>query len=126
MPLDGGPVQRVTSSPAQEAIAAWSPDGNRLAYCIFTGRGGIWTVRRVDGAWQQPVERLGYGIFPDVVSRWPEYLLLHGIGRGIALGDAGRLGPTPAARGHGRAASVARRRRIMVERGRAFHHHQKS
>ncbi|HEX3275713.1 MAG TPA: protein kinase, partial [Gemmatimonadales bacterium] len=65
MPLDGGPVQRVTSSPAQEAIASWAPDGNRLAYCIFTGRGGIWTVRRVGGVWQQPVERLDHGFYPD-------------------------------------------------------------
>jgi serine/threonine-protein kinase len=66
MPLDGGPLERVTSSPAQEAVAAWSPDGNRLAYCIFDGRGGIWTVRRdrPGGAWQPPVERLGYGYFP--------------------------------------------------------------
>ncbi|HEX3262862.1 MAG TPA: protein kinase, partial [Solirubrobacterales bacterium] len=66
MPLDGGPVQRVTSSPAQEALARWSPEGNRLAYCIFTGRGGIRTVRRVNGVWQQPVERLDRGFFP----RW--------------------------------------------------------
>jgi Tol biopolymer transport system component len=64
MPLDGGPVQRITSSPAQEAIASWHPDGNRLAYCLFTGDGGIWTVRRVDGVWQKPVERLDHGFFP--------------------------------------------------------------
>ncbi len=64
MPLDGGPVQRVTSSPAQEATPQWSPDGSRLVYCIFTGRGGIWTVRRSNGTWQPPVERLGYGFAP--------------------------------------------------------------
>ncbi len=64
MPLDGGPVQRVTSSPAQEAIPRWSPDGSRVAYCLFRERGGIWTTRRVNGVWQQPVERLGYGSFP--------------------------------------------------------------
>ena len=65
MPLDGGPLQRVTSSPAQEAMAIWAPDGNRLAYSIFGGRGGIWTVRRAraGAAWQQPVERLGWGFF---------------------------------------------------------------
>ncbi|MEP6688780.1 MAG: protein kinase [Gemmatimonadales bacterium] len=66
MPLDGGPVQRVTSSPAQEAIASWAPDGNGLAYCIFGEQGGIWTVRRVNGAWQAPVQRLDHGFFP----RW--------------------------------------------------------
>jgi eukaryotic-like serine/threonine-protein kinase len=65
LPLDGGPLQRVTSSPAQEAMPDWAPDGNRLAYCIFTGRGGIWTVRRVNGVWQTPVERLGWGFFPS-------------------------------------------------------------
>jgi eukaryotic-like serine/threonine-protein kinase len=65
MPLDGGPLQRVTSSPAQEAMATWAPDGNGLAYSIFGGRGGIWTVRRARAgdAWQQPVERLGWGFF---------------------------------------------------------------
>jgi eukaryotic-like serine/threonine-protein kinase len=64
MPLDGGPLQRVTSSPAQEAIASWAPDGNRLAYCIFSGRGGVWTVRRVNGVWQKPIQRLGFGFGP--------------------------------------------------------------
>jgi Tol biopolymer transport system component len=64
VPLDGGPVQRVTSSPAQEAMAGWAPDGNRLTYCIFTGQGGVWTVRRVNGAWQKPVERTRFGFFP--------------------------------------------------------------
>jgi Tol biopolymer transport system component len=64
MPLDGGPLQRVTSSPAQEAIASWAPDGNRLVYCLFTGRGGIWTVRRENGVWDKPVERLGHGFYP--------------------------------------------------------------
>jgi serine/threonine-protein kinase len=63
MPLDGGPLQRVTSSPAQEAMAAWAPDGNRLAYCLFTGWGGVWTVRRVNGVWRKPVERLDHGFF---------------------------------------------------------------
>jgi Tol biopolymer transport system component/tRNA A-37 threonylcarbamoyl transferase component Bud32 len=67
MPLDGGPLQRVTSSPAQEALATWAPDGNRLAYAIFTGQGGIWTVRRAaqGAAWQQPVERLGWAFSPQ-------------------------------------------------------------
>jgi Tol biopolymer transport system component len=64
--LDGGPLQRVTSSPGQEALATWAPDGNRLAWAIFTGKGGIWTARRTSrGApWEQPVERLGWGFSP--------------------------------------------------------------
>ena len=65
LPLDGGPLQRVTSSPAQEAMPEWAPEGNRLAYAIFTGRGGIMTVRRVNGVWRTPVERLGWGFFPS-------------------------------------------------------------
>jgi Tol biopolymer transport system component len=80
MPLDGGPLQRVTSSPAQEAMATWAPDGNRLAYSIFGGRGGIWTVRRArsGGAWEKPVERLGWGFF----ATWsPD-------GRTMALGNS--------------------------------------
>ena len=83
MPLDGGPLQRVTSSPAQEAIPQWSPDGSRIAYAIFTGRGGIWTVRRVNGVWQQPVERLGWGFF----ANWsPD-------GRSLAFSSSLTLGP---------------------------------
>ncbi len=65
MPLDGGPLQRVTSSPAQEAMAMWAPDGDQLSYSLFTERGGIWTARRVNGAWQKPVERLGWGFFAN-------------------------------------------------------------
>jgi Tol biopolymer transport system component len=65
MPLDGRPIQRVTSSPAQEAMAAWAPDGNGLVYSIFTGRGGVYTVRRVNGVWQKPVQRLDWGFFAN-------------------------------------------------------------
>jgi Tol biopolymer transport system component len=66
LPLDGGPIQRVSSSPRQEAIASWSPDGTQLTFCDFTGRGGIWTVNRVNGTWQDPVLRLDRGFWP----RW--------------------------------------------------------
>jgi Tol biopolymer transport system component len=65
MPLDGGPLERITSSPAQEAMAMWSPDGNQLSYAIFTGRGGVYTVRRVNGVWQTPVQRLPWGFFSN-------------------------------------------------------------
>jgi Tol biopolymer transport system component len=67
MPLDGGPLEQVTSSPAQEAMANWAPDGNGLAYSIFTGRGGVWTVRRshTGGAWQKPVQRLDWGFYAN-------------------------------------------------------------
>jgi serine/threonine-protein kinase len=66
LPLDGGPIQRVSSSPRQEAVASWSPDGTRLTFADFTGRGGIWTAKRVDGEWQPPVLRLDHGVWP----RW--------------------------------------------------------
>ena len=42
-------------------MPSWAPDGNRLGLRIFTGQGGIWTVRRVNGVWQKPVERPGAG-----------------------------------------------------------------
>ena len=50
-------------------MPGWAPDGNRLAYAIFTGRGGIMTVRRVNGVWQKPIERLGWG---STGSRGPQ------------------------------------------------------
>jgi TolB protein len=66
LPLDGGPIQRVSSSPRQESTASWSPDGTRLTFADFSGRGGIWTAKRVDGVWQPPELRLDRGVWP----RW--------------------------------------------------------
>jgi Tol biopolymer transport system component len=66
LPLDGGPIQQVSSSPRHEATAAWSPDGRRLTFCDFSGKGGIWTAERVNGVWQTPVLRLDHGFW----SRW--------------------------------------------------------
>ena len=66
LPLDGRPIQQVSSSPRHEAMASWSPDGNRLTFSDFTGRGGIWTARRVNGVWQPPVLRLDRGAW----ARW--------------------------------------------------------
>ena len=64
MPLDGGPVQRVTDTPLQEALVSWSPDGNALAFCEFTARGGLWIARRTNGVWGKPVRRLDHGFWP--------------------------------------------------------------
>jgi len=61
LPLDGGPLQRVTSSPLQEAKPAWSPDGNALAYSIFGLTGSLWVVRRRNGVWGTPVRRTREG-----------------------------------------------------------------
>jgi Tol biopolymer transport system component len=66
LPLDGGPIQQVSSSPRHEAMVSWSPDGTRLAFSDFSGRGGIWTARRVNGVWQAPVLRLDRGAW----ARW--------------------------------------------------------
>jgi eukaryotic-like serine/threonine-protein kinase len=66
LPLDGGPIQQVSSSPRQESTASWSPDGTQLTFADFTGRGGIWIAKRVDGVWQPPVLRLDHGVWP----RW--------------------------------------------------------
>ncbi len=65
MPLDGGRIQQVTSSPRQEALPSWSPDGNALVFCEFSARGAIWIVRRVNGVWGKPVERLDHGFWPS-------------------------------------------------------------
>jgi serine/threonine protein kinase len=66
LPLDGGPIQQVSSSPRQESTASWSPDGTQLTFADFTGRGGTWIAKRVDGVWQPPVLRLDHGVWP----RW--------------------------------------------------------
>ena len=66
LPLDGGPVQQVTSTPVQEAGPDWAPDGRALAYSVFGLPGGIRVVRRnADGAWGRPVERTSVGTLPD-------------------------------------------------------------
>jgi TolB protein len=124
MPLDGGPVQRVTSSPDQEAMPQWSPDGNQLAYCSFTGRGAIRIVRRVNGVWQQPVERLDRGMAPH----WsPDG---RSLSFGSALADAS-VWVMPADSGAPRllADTVGppgvEERHDLVERGRAFRLHSK-
>jgi Tol biopolymer transport system component len=54
----------MTNSPFQEALVSWSPDGNALAFSEFTGRGGIWIVRRTDGVWGTPIRRLDRGFWP--------------------------------------------------------------
>jgi serine/threonine-protein kinase len=65
-PLDGGPLQQVTSSPREEAIARWSPDGKALAYNDLKAPGGIWIVRRKpDRSWGPPVQRTPAGYVPE-------------------------------------------------------------
>jgi hypothetical protein len=63
--IDGKGLQRVTSSPLQEALASWSPDGNALAFMEFTTTGAIWIARRTKGGWGAPVRRLDHGFWPN-------------------------------------------------------------
>ena len=65
-PLDGRPLERVTSSPAQELIPVWSPDGTALVFSVGKETRQIWVVRRKpDGNWGQPVMRFGNGAWAD-------------------------------------------------------------
>ena len=85
MPLDGGPVQRVTDTPLQEALVSWSPDGNALAFCEFTARGGLWIARRTNGVWGQPVRRLDHGFWPVWSPDGRSIVVSTGIVRGSVL-----------------------------------------
>jgi serine/threonine-protein kinase len=66
LPLDGGPVQQVTATPAQEMLPSWSPDGRSLVYMNFSSQGGIYTVTRGgDGKWSAPRQISPTGAFPE-------------------------------------------------------------
>ncbi len=39
-PLDGGALVRLTSSPNQEMLPDWSPDGNSIAYGMINAEAG--------------------------------------------------------------------------------------
>jgi serine/threonine-protein kinase len=66
LPLDGGPIQQVTFTAAQEMIPRWSPDGRALIYATFSTQGGIWTVGRDSaGGWSAPRQLSATGAFPD-------------------------------------------------------------
>ncbi len=84
----------------------WSPEGDRLSYALFTGRGGIYTVRRANGVWQKPVERLGWGVLRHLVARRPHPGLRQLAHARRPLDHAGRLGRTPAPGRHHRASSL--------------------
>ena len=63
MPLDGGPVQRVTSTPWQEWQPTWSPDGSALAYGGWRGQrwacGSCGEIRTTPGAGRSGAWGLG-------------------------------------------------------------------
>ena len=65
LPLDGGPVQRVTTSPLQEGQADWAPDGKALTYQEYGIPGAVWVVRKdSSGAWGAPIRISPYGSWP--------------------------------------------------------------
>ncbi|HMA00872.1 MAG: TolB family protein, partial [Gemmatimonas sp.] len=53
-PLDGGPVELVTSSKAQESYPIWSPDGKQLTFIDQGGTGVFVTTRLAPGKWSAP------------------------------------------------------------------------
>jgi len=65
LPLDGRPRQQVTSSPLQEALPDWAPDGSGLTFMDLQADGGIWVVRRkADRTWAAPALRVPFGTNP--------------------------------------------------------------
>jgi Tol biopolymer transport system component len=66
--LPGGQdLRRLTTDPGFDACAAYSADGNRIAYC--SGKGGgpvqVWTMRQNGTDKQQVTHMSGPAIFPD-------------------------------------------------------------
>jgi Tol biopolymer transport system component len=53
-PLNGGPVEMVTSSKGQESYPFWSPDGKRLSFTDQTGAGAFVVTRLAPGKWSAP------------------------------------------------------------------------
>jgi Tol biopolymer transport system component len=64
---DGQDLRRLTDGPGFDACAAYSADGNRIAYC--SGQGGgpvqVWTMRQNGTDKQQVTHMSGPAIFPD-------------------------------------------------------------
>jgi Tol biopolymer transport system component len=61
LPLDGGPIERVTNTVAQEGIPKWSPDGSTLQFMAVDGPPRIFRARRAsNGVWETTV-RLNEG-----------------------------------------------------------------
>ena len=66
--LPGGQdLRRLTTDPGFDACAAYSADGNRIAYC--SGKGGgpvqVWTMKQNGTDKQQVTHMTGAAIFPD-------------------------------------------------------------
>jgi Tol biopolymer transport system component len=65
LPLDGRPVQTVTSSPRQESKPDWAPNGKALVFTDYSAQGGIWVARRdSNGTWGAPIRISYFGSWP--------------------------------------------------------------
>ena len=67
-PLDGRPIQHVTTSPEHEWTPEWSRDGNALMYLVGAGldKRSLSIARRdANGAWGTPTQRFAEGTSPD-------------------------------------------------------------
>jgi Tol biopolymer transport system component len=45
VPVAGGPVEQVTRDPSNKTQPAWSPDGSRLAYTVWSYTSTFWLLR---------------------------------------------------------------------------------
>lgn len=65
LPLDGRPVQHVTSAPGHEWVPTWAPDGRAIAYLAGTEARSVEIVRRgPDGSWGASTTRVPLGFWP--------------------------------------------------------------
>jgi serine/threonine-protein kinase len=75
LPLDGGPLQRVTDTPEQEGVVSWSPDGTTLSFMRLVGPPAIdVATREAAGAWTlRPALAAGYWASWSPDGEWLSY-----------------------------------------------------
>ena len=45
MPVQGGSPEQLTRDPSHKTQPAWSPDGSRLAFTVWSYTSAFWTFR---------------------------------------------------------------------------------